>query len=170
MAWDSTMVTILRVLISDIDVPQSYTSARLQQILVVGAQYVQQEISFSTTYTITIGTPAISPDPTLTASKDDAFTNLVVLKAACLTDWGEFRQKALVAGIKARCGPAILETLQHLDGFKTLIDKGPCAAYDELKTDYQFGNTNTVRAILSPFIGNNFDPRSLHNTHRRHGL
>jgi hypothetical protein len=152
---------MLRVLINDTEAPQTYSDARLQQIIVVAGQYVQQEISFTTTYTIDIGTPDISPDPTVTATKDDEFTNFTVLKAACMTDWSTFRQKALLAGVRARCGPVLLETLKHLDGFSTLLEEGPCAAYEELKKDYQFGNTNVVRAILSPFRGNNFDPESL---------
>ena len=65
MAWDTTMVTILRTIISDLDA-SSYSDSRLQQILVVAAQYVQQEISFTTTYTVNIDSPDIAPDPTVT--------------------------------------------------------------------------------------------------------
>lgn len=158
MSWQQEMVTMLRVLISDMD-SECYTDARLEQLLVLSGKYVQQEISFDTTYTISVAEISISPDPT--SIPDEEFMNFTVLKAACLTDWNTFRQKALLAGLKARCGPAILETVGHLDGFKDLIDKGPCAAYEELKKDYQFGNTDTIRAVLSPFIGNNFDPSTL---------
>ncbi len=159
---------MMRVLIDDSDpATYSYTDTRIEQILVVAAQYVQHEISFTTTYTIDIGTPDITPDPTVTATKDDPFTNFTVLKAACLTDWSTFRQKALISGVKARCGPVILETLKHMDGFKTLLEEGPCAAYEELKKDWQYGNVNVIKAILSPFVGNSFDPRSIHHTHIR---
>jgi hypothetical protein len=30
-----------------------------------------------------------------------------------------------------------------------------------MKWEYELGNANAIRAILSPFVGNNFDPRSL---------
>ena len=161
MAWTDDMVVMLRVLISDNGDNCQYTDSRLQQLLVVAAQLVKQEIDFTTTYTVSIGDFTISPDPTLSASKDDAFTNFVVIKAACLTDWSTFRTKALVAGVKARCGPAVLETLQHLDGFKELLSKGPCATYESMKKQWLFGNATFCKAILTPFVGNKFDPHSL---------
>jgi len=162
MAWNKTMVTMLRVLINDTDSDNySYTDKRLQQILVVSAHFVQQEVNLTTTYTINIDVPNISPDPTVSSTLDPAYTNLTVLKAACTADWSTFRTKALVAGVEARCGAAVLRTLKHIDGFKELLESGPCAAYETLKTQHQFGDTRVVKAILSPFIGNNFDPQSL---------
>jgi len=161
MAWDTTMVTMVRVLVNDTESPEKYTDARLQQIIVVAATYVQQEIVFDTTYTIDTDTPDIDPDPTLTATQDDIFTNFVVLRAACIVDHSTYRTEAFRAGIKAKCGPALLETLDRLKGFNTLLNEGPCAAYKELKREHEFGNTDVCKAILSPFISNNFDPRSL---------
>ena len=46
-----------------------------------------------------------------------------------------------------------------MDGFGTLIDKGYCATYDELKHQYEFGNVAWCKAVLSPFINENFDPQ-----------
>lgn len=163
MAWDTTMVTIVRVLINDLD-GSTYTDARIEQLLVVAAQFVQQELDFDTTYTITIDTPDIDPDPTVTATKDDAFTNFVTLKAACIADVSTFRTKALLEGVKAVCGPAALSVVGNLKGFQTLLEKGPCAAYEELKQDYIFGNVNNIRAIFSPFVGNDFRPSDNINT------
>ena len=60
--------------------------------------------------------------------------NLTVLKAACLADLSTYRTKAAMAGLKARCGPAVLETLEYTKGFKELLEFGPCKAYEELKT------------------------------------
>lgn len=158
MAWNNTMVTMVRVLISDLDATPTYTDARLEQLIVVASQFVQQELDFSTAYTINIASPDISPDPTVTATKDDAFTNFVVLKAACIADQSTFRTKALAEGIRAVCGPVSLQVAGNLKGFQTLLDKGPCAAYEELKQDYIFGNINNIRAIFSPFVGNEFRP------------
>jgi hypothetical protein len=162
MAWTETMVTMLRVLINDLATPETYTDERLQQVLVVAATYVQQEIEFNTTYTIDIGTPDISPDPTLTATKDDVFTNFTVLKAACIIDTSQLRTEALRAGVEARCGPAMVKILgDRLAGFKILLDEGACAAYQQLKLEYTIGNAQAVKAVLSPFVGNNFDPTAL---------
>jgi len=159
MAWQDTMVSMLRILVNDMDDTPVYSDSRMEQMLVTAAMYVNIEISFDYTYTIGITTPSISPDPT--GNGDDAFTNFVVLKAACITDQSTFRTKALAAGVKAKCGPAVLETLKHLDGFKQLLEIGPCAAYTELKKQWTFGNSRLVHAILSPFTSNNFDPSSL---------
>ncbi len=163
MSWDITMTTMLRVLVNDTEATQIYTDDRLKQILVVAAQYVDMEITFDNTYTITVGATAaasdISPDPV--SLDDDPFVNFVVLKAACITDLSTFRTKALMSGIKARCGPVVLETMKHMDGFKELLTLGPCAAYNTAKDNWVFGNGELVRAILSPFVSNDFDPRNL---------
>ncbi len=153
------MTVMLRILVNDMDDTPVYSDSRMEQMLVVAAMYVNTEISFDYDYTINITTPDISPDPT--GNGDDAFTNFTVLKAACLTDQSTFRTKALAAGVKAKCGPAVLETLKHLDGFKQLLEVGPCAAYTELKKQWTFGNARLIYAILSPFTSNNFDPSSL---------
>ncbi len=164
MAWTKTWVTTLRVLVNDTEATQVYSDDRLRQILVVAAHYTQEEIDFSTAYTINIETIVISPDPV----SDKIFTNFCVLKAACITDQSTYRTKALISGIKAKCGPAMLETMSHVTGWKDLIDFGPCAAYDKLKKEYLFGNSIAGLAILSPFVSNTFDPRDTHRHTHNH--
>jgi hypothetical protein len=160
MTWPDVTITMLRILISDIDdTNYDYSDDRLQQTLVVAAQLVNQEIDFDTSYTINVPLVTISPDPTV--APDDAFINFIVLKAACFIDQSTFRTKAAIAGLKARCGPTQLETMEHLKGFKELLTSGPCAAYTTLKSEWTFGNAQVVKAILSPFVSNNFDPRNL---------
>lgn len=158
MAWTSTAVTMVRVLIDDLTSPYSYSDARIQQLLVVAAQYVQQEIDLVNTYTITIDTPTIVPDPTVTATLDNEFTNFIVLKAACLVDQGKLRTGVSTSGLEARLGPAILKTANRIYGFQTLIQEGPCAAYQELKKTYGFSRSNLCEAILSPFISSDYSP------------
>lgn len=167
MAWQQTMVTMLRALVNDLDCTD-FTNERLEQLLVVSAHYVNQEIDFNRNYTINITSPDVDPDPTTISndSNNDAFINFVVLKAACLADWSTYRQKALVAGVKAKCGPAVLETMDHVKGFRDLIEMGPCKAYETLKWEHEMGNF-TVKAVLSPFISNDFDPHSLWGGHHR---
>jgi len=31
--------------------------------------------------------------------------------------------------------------------------------YEKLRLEYSIGNANGIRAVLSPFVGNNFDPK-----------
>lgn len=159
MAWETTMVTTLRVLVNDTEATQVYTDARLQQIIVVAATYTQEEMTFTISYTIDIDAVTMSPDPS--TNGDDSFFTLVTMKAACITDQSTYRTKALIAGIKAKCGPAVLETMSHITGWKDLIEFGPCKSYDTLKYEYELGNAPVGRAILSPFISNNFDPLNL---------
>lgn len=160
MAWNDEMVTMLRVLINDLEAPETYTDARLKQVLVVAAIYVQQEIDSSIVYTIDVGTPDISPDPT-DDPRDDVFINFTVLKAACMIDLGELRLQALRAGVEARCGPAWIRVANGNKAFALLLEEGPCATYEQLKMEYLVGNANAVKAVLSPFIGNRFDPVTL---------
>lgn len=164
MAWETEGVLMLRHLINDVDAPYDYSDARLETTIAIAARYVNTDIDFSTNYVIDVSTPDITPDPTDTASDGEEFLNFAVLKAACMLDISTLRIKALAAGIEAKCGPAVLKTVEHLAGFKELLTQGPCAAYDELKKQFKFGNLGICRAILSPFVNNNFDPLSLPQT------
>lgn len=152
---------MVRILINDMSSTPTYSDERLQQLIVVAARYVVQEIDFDVTYTVGVSVPSISPDPTSADTLDDVFANFVVLKAACLSDQSLFRTKALMEGITARCGPATLSVLGHLPGFKQLLNEGPCAAYTEFKRQYYLGNARGVRAIMSPFVSNEFNPDDL---------
>lgn len=161
MTWQDIAIPIVRILVNDYnDASYDYNDDRLTQTLVVAAYLIDQEIDFSTSYTINVPLETISPDP----SSDTAFINFMSLKAACIIDQSTFRTKATIAGLKAKLGPAVLETVEHLKGFKELLTTGPCAAYEALKDDYIFGNAQVVEAILSPFISNNFDPENLVTT------
>lgn len=149
-------IPALRILIADLDDEPMYSDARLSQIFFVAARYVAMELRFDLTYTV--GVASISPDP----SSDIDFLNFVILKAACLTDHGTYRAKALLEGIRVSCGPAAMSLGGHLSGFETLLENGPCAMYEQLKTQYKFGKGLSSRAIISVFTGNQFDARNLY--------
>jgi hypothetical protein len=55
-------------------------------------------------------------------------------------------------------GPAALDTSGQLKGFLDLLNAGPCAAYEQLKTEVMFGNTRMCHAVMSAFVNNKFDP------------
>ena len=161
MSWDTTMAQFVRVIINDLDSPYDYEDSRLKTVIIHAANLVYNDIDFSVTYTIDTTAETLSPDPTVTATRDDDFTNLIVLKACCIIDQGKFRAAILQSGLKAKAGPAVLETMGYNKGFKELIEVGPCSAYQVARDDKVFGNGNICRAILGPFVGNNFDPYSL---------
>ena len=162
MAWYEQTVPMLRILINDYgdeSTDQVFSDTRLEEVLIVAAMYVQHEMDFDVDYTIVMSPQSLSPDPTL--NDDVSFTNFMVMKAACISDQSTFRTKALSAGIEAKCGPVVLKTLKQLDGFKQLLEKGPCAAYERMKDNWMFGNGNIAKAILSPFHSNDFNPQTL---------
>lgn len=163
----SGMVTPLRVMIGDLEATQVYSDDRLSQVLAVAAQQVQVHLSFSTTYTINYTNNSISPDPTASTPPDDDFVVLTVLKAACFIDTNALRTKAALAGIRATLGALSLDTSNNIQGYINTIKLGPCAMFEDLAADYAFGNPNIWKAILSPFINNQFDPRNLQSTEIR---
>lgn len=161
MSWEGAMINMLRVVINDNDYQgsYSYTDARLTELLVVAGMYVCQDIKFANNYTIDVVCSTISPDPY--TQNDKVFMNMTVMKAACILDQGTFRTKAFMSGLEAKCGPATMKTLQHLQGFKDLLNMGPCKIYDDLKHEQQFGGENLnsiVHFVLSPFTHDDFDP------------
>lgn len=165
MSWDTEIITTVRVLINDIVSPYTYSDDRLKQVVTVAAKFVKNDLSFiSTDYSINIIDNTISPDPTAAQSLDEVFVNCVSLKASCIVDQSTFRTKAASEGIKATLGPASLDIRNNLQGFKILLDEGPCALYNKFVNDYEIANATNIRAILSPFVGNNFTPDTMHNS------
>jgi len=162
MPWQDETIPTLRVLVNDLDsTSYQYSDDRLAQTLVVAAKLINQEIDFDNDYIVSIENVTITPDPV--DAGDEIYVNMMILKAACIIDHSTFRTKALIEGVKAALGPANLSVAGNLAGFKTLLEVGPCASFIELKEQIQWGNVNIVKAILSPFTGNKFDPRYLNN-------
>ena len=159
VVWQDQVIPIVRVLLNDLESPHTFSDRRLEQLCAVAAHLVTSELYTNFVYSVNIAARQISPDPY--TSEDSAFINLMSLKAACIADISTYRQEAMKAGIKARLGPAILETVERLPGFQTLLDKGPCALYEEMKMQISFGNASICRIILSPFVSNDFDPEDL---------
>lgn len=160
MSWQIEIPIIVRTLINDIDdTNPAYSDERMLQAIVVAAKYVQFDVNLDNKYTIDIANPAIAPDPT--SNNDDIFISLVSLKSACIFDQSTLRTKAALEGIRASLGPASLSVGGSLAGLKLIIDKGPCAAYDELTSHWDVKEATAIRAVLSPFVGNKFDARYL---------
>jgi hypothetical protein len=157
MAWQDELTIITRTLVNDLTPPYEFTDCRIQQIITVAAKYVQFDINLSQPYSIDVVYNNISPDPT--ENKDDIFTSLICLKAACIIDQGTLRTKAALEGIKTSLGPATLSFGGSLAGWQAIIDHGACALYDELTSHWDVKNATAFAAVLSPFVSNNFDPR-----------
>jgi len=157
MAWQTELTTMLRYMIGDnTSGTYKYTDGELQTLLTVGARFVDQDIDSPNSYTISVETTGISPDPT--SIPDDVFSNLTVLKAACITDEWSTRKHAIREGITAVCGPTKLGIDTGAEGLTLLITHGPCATYDRMKTEYAYGNTRNIKGIMSPFVSNQYQP------------
>lgn len=164
--WLVEMLVMLRFMINDLDDPQTYSDARLGQILCMAAQYVQQELTFlPNVYLISVSELTIAPDPLVI--NDLNFITFTVLKAACFIDQSNLRTRAALAGVRAILGPMSLDTQNMLQGFIKVLETGPCASYNEMKLQYGFGNQSVIHAVLSPFVNNKFDPRVLYGSSYR---
>jgi hypothetical protein len=160
MAWDTEIPLIVRVLINDLASPYQYTDTRLRQVIAVAAQFVKEDLgAVEGMYTIDVSTPNILPDPTDSTARNDVFINCIALKSACIIDQSTLRTKAASEGIRAALGPASLSVSGNMVGFKILLDEGPCALYSQFISNYDIANATNIASILSPFIGNQFDPR-----------
>ena len=168
MAWNIEIPIIVRTLINDIDEPQQYSNDRLLQVIAVAAKYVQFDVVLDHSYNVNVANPEITPDPT--EDRDEIFISLVSLKSACIIDQSALRTRAVSEGIRAALGPAVLSVNNSLSGFLAILDKGPCASYDELTSHWDVKEATAIRAILSPFVGNKFDPRSLYRDNRGRDL
>jgi hypothetical protein len=159
MSWKKEIPIIVRTLINDFSEVPTYSDERLLQIISVAAKYVQFDVVLNNTYTIDVVRPNITPDPTV--NDDSIFISLVSLKSACIVDQSVLRTKAALEGIRAALGPAQLSVAGSLAGLRMIIEEGPCAAYDQLVSHWDVKEATAIRAVLSPFVGNRFDPTSL---------
>lgn len=164
MSWQTEMTLIVRTLISDLDlVSPTYSDQRIEQVITVAGTYVQSDANLSKTYQIDVTNLIITPDPT-TPVRDDWFVGLTCLKSACILDQSTFRTKAAIDGVRTSLGSASIGITSNLSGFKTILDQGPCYLYQSMLNDLNIGNAQAIQAILSPFVGNEFDPRMLGRT------
>jgi hypothetical protein len=168
MSWDAEIPIIVRTLINDLNDQQVYSDERIKQIITVAAKYVQFDVVLDHSYNVDVIEGKISPDPT--DHNDEIFISLVSLKAACIIDQSALRTKAALEGIRAALGPATLTVKGSLEGFIKILEKGPCASYDELTSHWDISQATAIRAILGPFVGNKFDPRSLFSDNRGRDL
>lgn len=162
MAWTDLALTPLRILINDFTSPYTYDDSTLTQLLFVAATYVDKEVSLSIDYTFDYAGFDITPDPI----DDDVFFSLIILKAACLTNTWQFNSKAIMDGITAKCGPAQMTVKSDANLVLGLLKEGPCKTYEELVNQYNFGNPDIIRGILSPFISNTFLPNNIQYPNR----
>ena len=128
----------------------AYSDDRLKELLLSSAQLMQGEITFSQVYTINILGGVLSPDPTL-GIRDDAFINLVMLKAACIIDNCEARYASKRA-VYMRDGSNYVDMRGQSQSALALWKKGWCQNYSDARFEFMAGNTASAgMGIIGPF-------------------
>lgn len=154
MAWQSELVLILRHLVDDL-CGSAYSDSRLEEVILVSAQIMLAETSFSQTYTIDVDAQTLSPDPT-TGTRDAGFIALVTLKAACIIARGELRNAAAREGIKVTDKFGSIEIKGKAMAAQELA-KTYCDAYQKAKLEYAINNVSAIRAIFNVVVGPNIN-------------
>ena len=147
MAWNSDLVLMTRVLVSDITAPQTYDDEYIRRVLITAGMMVDAEFPFDYTYVYDISALTIVPDPI--TSNDAPFVALIPLKAACILTQGEFKQ-ALGQGIKVRDGDSAIDTSVSFRGYRDILELGPCAAFEKLKWSL-LASAGVGKAVLGPY-------------------
>ncbi len=154
MAWQDEMTTLLRVMVWDVITPQKYTDDTLQTVLVGSAQLVLGEvIGFKQTFVADVQGTDISPDPTDRSggTRDDAFINLVAMKAAALVDQGIVRTES---GIVIRDNGSMVDLSHKLSAALRLLENGWAKKYENERFLFSaglLGNTPPGMGVVGAF-------------------
>lgn len=155
MSWQNEIVRMVRYLVDDYVEPLTYTDERLEELCVIGAQFVVLNLDFDKDYSVDVDCITITPDPT-DATRDNAFINLVALKAACILLSAESKAKAGCA-MSVKDGPS---TIDMRETYKALQEKAKeaCSNFEMAKLEYQAGNARAGEAIMTPYTADRVIP------------
>jgi len=148
MAWQETMVTMVRVLINDLDSSNyTYSNERLEQTILVSAQYVASAADFQNAYVVDLGQFTLTPDPTDDPADND-YINLVCLKAACLI-LGSSAQTSAGNSLFVKDGNSTIDT-RATAGTLMKLYEDTCNKYNQMMMDYKAGKSIAGQSILGP--------------------
>lgn len=151
--WQAETIEILRVFIDDMDDENpTYSDEKLERVLLVAAFNINTSVDFVNDYTVDIQTSTLTPDPTDPDTTDDAFVNLMCLKAACIIDRGRaITASEQAVSIKEFSTNVNLSTVAAAK--QKLLEKGGwCPVFEEELVKYQLSANGVVgAAVLGPF-------------------
>lgn len=165
MAWKTEMTLAFRHFIDDLDEDSpTYSDTRIQELLIVAGQSVIADADFITDYSADVDELIFTPDPTdRDIGRDEAFIQLVLLKAACILHTSSLRQAAGRA-IDVKDGNVSISFKGEYTG-RSDIAKNACKEYVDTLYAYQIGSFAPSRIILGPLssdrIMTNFQRGSL---------
>lgn len=150
MSWQGQMTTMVRHMISDVDpTAYSFSDHRLETTILVAAQLTIMDVDFTNTYTVNVETCSLSPDPTDTDTKDNAFIALICLRTACIIIGSEIRKESGNA-ISIKDGPSSIN-LTGVTGTLSVLYKDLCSKYEDTLMQYRAGSSVAGQAVLTPY-------------------
>ena len=170
MSWQGQMSTMVRHLVDDLDsTSYKYSPSRVETAILVSAQLSTTNVDFNNDYTINVESCTLSPDPTDSTTRDNAFINLVSLRAACIIIGGEIRKESGNA-ISIKDGPSAID-LRGVSVTLTAIYKDLSEKYDHLLLEYRAGNSVAGHIITGPYSpGSDNTSNHTRSDHRRGGF
>ena len=166
MSWQGQISTMVRHMISDVDSTNfKYDAKRLETAILVSAQLVTFDTTFSYNYTINVEKCLLNPDPT--AVNDTNFIALTTLKTACVILGSEVRAESGNA-ISIKDGPSAID-LSGVSNTLMILYKDLCQKYEQMLLDYQAGGSLVGHAILGPFSPGSDNIRRIHSDPDRRG-
>lgn len=155
--WQSTLTTIVRTLINDLDETE-YTDDQIQKTLVIAGLQVDNSITLSQTYIFDFEDYDISPDPVVNATFDSLAIALFTLKAACILNMNRY-QKAIKngTGVKLIDDDISVDTTVNFRGYKDILELGPCKSYEKLLEEQKIKKSMKVgKAVMTPIAHEDF--------------
>jgi len=145
MSWQDDSRNLLRTVCGDVGPVYEYDDSRLDDLILYAAKFVLTETFLTDTYTLTLSTGVITPDPV----GDNWFISLLVLKAWDILAKNEYRiasQKALVI----RDGASTIDGKGVADNKKVIAEKAAKDYSDAILT-YNINQGSIGCAVMSPF-------------------
>jgi len=148
MAWTTELTEQLRLYLDPTDT--TYSDITMQKFISLAAYQLYADLNLLDTYTVNVVNYTISPDPTV----DPNLAAIIVIKAAVIVVQSEYKKACLNYGFRLQDGKSSIDGTAALNGMKDLI-KSYQKNLDKAVSEYQRGNANIGRAILSPYTSEN---------------
>jgi hypothetical protein len=153
MSWQDVSEIQLRQVINDVDIPQRYTSSRLNLAWLVGASYVSQEFTLMNNYAVDLVGVSINPDPTQTGDQpgqvaDPWMLNLTTLRTAIMMINNDMKLAAN-SSFMIRDVHMQADMRELYKANKILLDEAN-KIYDNIRMQYCVGVQPQLAAILTP--------------------
>lgn len=154
MAWQDQLVPMLRDMLGDNVAPLKFTDEDLEGVLITGARLVSKEVGFVNEYVIDRENISILPDPTLEATLDPDFSNLMTVRAACIITKGQMIKTSGQA-IKIVDNKSQIDLKDTFRARQAVVEQTWCKQYqiDLLNYKKRVGGSGggNSRQVISPY-------------------